>query len=201
MTAAAAKPRIAVLFVCMGNICRSPTAEAVFRRLAPTLAPEIEFEIDSAGTHGYHIGAPPDQRSQRAALEHGIDMSGLRARQLEPRDFDRFDWIVFMDETNRRDALKLSRPQGAGAVGAAAGFCPRSTAARRTRSLLRRSRGICAGDQPRRRRRARLHRRAARLSRAWASAGPGFACGQRPLAACRTVPCLVCTACISLSKG
>jgi protein-tyrosine phosphatase len=111
VTAAAAKPRIAVLFVCMGNICRSPTAEAVFRRLVPKLAPEIEFEIDSAGTHGYHIGAPPDQRSQRAALEYGLDMSGLRARQLEPRDFDRFDWIVFMDETNRRDALKLSRPK------------------------------------------------------------------------------------------
>ena len=92
----------------MGNICRSPTAEAVFRWLAPRLAPELEFEIDSAGTHGYHIGAPPDERSQRAALEHGIDISDLRARQLETRDFDRFDWIVFMDETNRRDALKHS---------------------------------------------------------------------------------------------
>jgi len=110
VTAAAGKPKPAVLFVCMGNICRSPTAEAVFRRLAHKLAPELEFEIDSAGTHGYHLGAPPDQRSQRAALDHGIDISGLRARQLEPRDFDRFDWIVFMDETNRRDALKLSHP-------------------------------------------------------------------------------------------
>ncbi len=110
MTAAAAKPGIAVLFVCMGNICRSPTAEAVFRRLAPELAPELEFDIDSAGTHGYHLGAPPDERSQRAALAEGIDMSGLRAREIQPRDFDRFDWIVCMDETNRRDALKLSHP-------------------------------------------------------------------------------------------
>ena len=110
MTAAAGKHKLAVLFVCMGNICRSPTAEAVFRRLAHKLAPELEFEIDSAGTHGYHIGLAPDQRSQRAALDHGIDISALRARQLEPRDFDRFDWIVFMDETNRRDALKLSHP-------------------------------------------------------------------------------------------
>lgn len=110
MTAAAAKHKLAVLFVCMGNICRSPTAEAVFRRLAPKLAPELEFQIDSAGTHSYHIGSAPDERSQRAALNHGIDMSALRARQLEPRDFDRFDWIVFMDETNRRDALKLSYP-------------------------------------------------------------------------------------------
>ena len=111
MTAAAAKLKVAVLFVCMGNICRSPTAEAVFRRLAPQLAPELECEIDSAGTHGYHIGAPPDERSQHAALAHGIDMSDLRARQLEARDFDRFDWIVFMDQRNRRDAMKYSRPQ------------------------------------------------------------------------------------------
>jgi len=102
---------IAVLFVCMGNICRSPTAEAVFRRLAPQLAPELQFEIDSAGTHSYHIGAPPDERSQRAARAHGIDMSDLRARLLEPGDFDRFDWIVFMDEGNRRDALKHSQPR------------------------------------------------------------------------------------------
>jgi protein-tyrosine phosphatase len=107
---AAAAHKRAILFVCMGNICRSPTAEAVFRRLAPTLAPGVSFEIDSAGTHGYHVGAPPDERSQHAARQHGIDMSDLRARRLEPGDFDRFDWIVVMDETNRRDALQLSRP-------------------------------------------------------------------------------------------
>ena len=92
----------------MGNICRSPTAEAVFRRLAPGLAPELQFEIDSAGTHGYHIGAPPDERSQRAARIHGIDMSALRARRLEAGDFHRFDWIVFMDDSNRRAARRLS---------------------------------------------------------------------------------------------
>jgi protein-tyrosine phosphatase len=90
----------------MGNICRSPTAEAMFRRLAPELAPEIEFEIDSAGTHDYHIGAPPDERSQRAALSLGVDMSELRARRLAREDYARFDWIVFMDESNRRDALR-----------------------------------------------------------------------------------------------
>lgn len=110
MKATTAKRQLSILFVCMGNICRSPTAEAVFRKLAPSLAPELTFEIDSAGTHRYHIGAPPDERSQRAALDQGIDMSGLRARQLEARDFDRFDWIVFMDETNRRDARRLSQP-------------------------------------------------------------------------------------------
>jgi len=105
------KRRVAVLFVCMGNICRSPTAEAVFRRLAPDLAPELAFEIDSAGTHGYHLGAPPDERSQRAARRHGIDMSKLRARLLERADFERFDWIVFMDERNRSDALRTG-PRG-----------------------------------------------------------------------------------------
>ena len=104
--------RVSVLFVCMGNICRSPTAEALFRKLAPQLAPELQFEIDSAGTHGYHIGAPPDQRSQRAAHRHGVDMSELRSRQLAPQDFERFDWIVFMEESNRRDALALARSAG-----------------------------------------------------------------------------------------
>jgi protein-tyrosine phosphatase len=106
------KRKIAVLFVCMGNICRSPTAEALFRRLAPTLAPELQFEIDSAGTHGYNIGAPPDERSQRAARGHGVDMSDLRARRLVPDDFERFDWIVFMDESNRRHALASTGPNG-----------------------------------------------------------------------------------------
>jgi protein-tyrosine phosphatase len=124
VTAATAKLKVAVLFVCMGNICRSPTAEAVFRRLAPDLAPELEFEIDSAGTHGYHIGAPPDERSQRAALQHGIDMSNLRARQLEASDFDRFDWLVVMDETNRRDALKQSHPRSRARVVRLLDFAP-----------------------------------------------------------------------------
>jgi protein-tyrosine phosphatase len=102
---AGSRRRIAVLFVCMGNICRSPTAEAMFRRLAPELAPDIDFEIDSAGTHGYHLGAPPDVRSQQAARRLGVEMSELRARRLTPDDFARFDWIVFMDEGNRQDAL------------------------------------------------------------------------------------------------
>lgn len=94
----------------MGNICRSPTAEALFRSLAPTLAPEMEFVVDSAGTHDYHIGSPPDLRSQRAARQRGIDMSQLRARRLVVEDFERFDWIVVMDERNRLDALALAHP-------------------------------------------------------------------------------------------
>jgi protein-tyrosine phosphatase len=95
----------------MGNICRSPTAEAVFLHLAPQLAPELAVQVDSAATHSYHVGAAPDTRTQRVALQHGIDMSGLRARRLTAEDFERFDWIVVMDERNRADALELAPPK------------------------------------------------------------------------------------------
>jgi protein-tyrosine phosphatase len=101
---------VRVLFVCMGNICRSPTAEAVLRSLAPRLAPELALEVDSAGTHGYHVGEPPDPRAQEVARSRGIDMSGLRARQLTPQDFERFDWILTMDRGNHTAALQLAPP-------------------------------------------------------------------------------------------
>ncbi len=78
---------IRILFVCLGNICRSPTAEGVLRHLAAKEAPGLALEIDSAGTADYHIGAPPDPRSQRAALRRGIDISGLRARQVDRGGF------------------------------------------------------------------------------------------------------------------
>lgn len=99
---------VSVLFVCMGNICRSPTAEAVFRQLVATQAPELAIEIDSAATHDYHVGAAPDPRSQAAARRRGLDMSSLRARLLTATDFERFDYVLVMDEENRADAASIA---------------------------------------------------------------------------------------------
>ena len=89
-----------VLFVCMGNICRSPTAEAVFRHATKQAGLEGAIVCDSAGTHGYHIGEPPDQRAQQAALRRGYDMSQLRARQVSANDFEQFDFVLAMDRHN-----------------------------------------------------------------------------------------------------
>jgi protein-tyrosine phosphatase len=89
-----------ILFVCLGNICRSPTAEIVFRGIVARDAPDLSIEIDSAGTASYHVGAPPDIRTTQAALRRGYDMSALRARAVEPRDFGRFDLILAMDRHN-----------------------------------------------------------------------------------------------------
>ncbi len=89
-----------ILFVCMGNICRSPTAEGVFRKVWQEKAPELALALDSAGTHEFHVGDPPDARAQRAAARRGVDLSGLRARRVAMEDFERFDLIVAMDELN-----------------------------------------------------------------------------------------------------
>ena len=94
------EPDSRILFVCMGNICRSPTAEGVFRHLASTEAPDLAVHVDSAGTHAYHIGEPPDPRAQRAAERRGISLAALRARRVVEDDFSRFDLIIAMDELN-----------------------------------------------------------------------------------------------------
>ncbi|MDX1657424.1 MAG: low molecular weight protein-tyrosine-phosphatase [Nitriliruptorales bacterium] len=94
-----------ILFVCLGNICRSPTAEAAFREAADDAG--LDVEVDSAGTGDWHIGEPPDRRMQSAALEDGLELRG-RARQVEPADFERYDLLVAMDRENRRDLQRLA---------------------------------------------------------------------------------------------
>jgi protein-tyrosine phosphatase len=98
-----------ILFVCMGNICRSPSAEGVFRHALARRAPELSIEIDSAGTHDYHIGEAPDARALAAARRRGIDISQLRARSVAPEDFELFDLILAMDEENLRELKRRTQ--------------------------------------------------------------------------------------------
>jgi protein-tyrosine phosphatase len=105
-----------ILFVCMGNICRSPTAEGVTRSLADSRKQE-GLEFDSAGTHGYHIGAAPDARASQAAARRGYDLSTLKARQVSADDFVHFDYILAMDRDNL-DLLRRACPdEHAGKLG------------------------------------------------------------------------------------
>jgi len=89
-----------VLFVCMGNICRSPTAHAVFREQVRERGLAEQFVVDSAGTHDYHSGKKPDRRTIETAAEQGLDMADLRARQVQQQDFERFDYVIAMDGQN-----------------------------------------------------------------------------------------------------
>ncbi len=93
---------VRVLFVCMGNICRSPLAQGVFEDVLQREGLENEVFVDSAGTGSWHVGEPPDERAQRSARLRGLDLSSQRARRLRPEDCERFDYILFMDEENRR---------------------------------------------------------------------------------------------------
>lgn len=102
---------IRVLFVCMGNICRSPTAHGVFQAQVRTAGLERWIDIDSAGTHGFHAGLPPDRRAIRAAAERGYDLSDLRARQVEAADLERFHYVLAMDHAN----LQILEGLGGGA--------------------------------------------------------------------------------------
>ncbi len=100
-----------VLFVCLGNICRSPLAEGIFASLAEARGLSDRFRVDSAGTGAYHTGEPPDSRSVRVAAARGIHLNSL-ARQVTRRDFDRFDVIVAMDRSNRRSLERTARRRG-----------------------------------------------------------------------------------------
>ena len=93
---------VRVLFVCMGNICRSPTAEGVFKHMVEQAGLAERVLSDSAGTHDYHTGEQPDPRTREAAARRGYDLSTLRGRQVSKKDFDEFDYVLAMDETNRR---------------------------------------------------------------------------------------------------
>lgn len=99
---------VSVLFVCLGNICRSPLAEGIFAALAGERGLGGRFHVDSAGTAAYHSGEPPDSRSTAVAAAHGIRLTGV-ARQVTPRDLERFDVVVAMDRSNRRSLERLRR--------------------------------------------------------------------------------------------
>lgn len=100
--------RSSVLFVCLGNICRSPTAEGIFRHLVQEAGLGDRIAVDSAGTADWHTGKGPDPRSCETALKYGVDITGLRARQIERADFERFGFIVALDRNNLTDIQALA---------------------------------------------------------------------------------------------
>lgn len=99
-----------ILMICMGNICRSPTAEGVLRRLIEQNGLSSLIEVESAGTHGYHVGECPDRRAQQAALKRGYDLSALRARKVTREDFEKFDLVLAMDRENLANLLEICPP-------------------------------------------------------------------------------------------
>jgi protein-tyrosine phosphatase len=104
---------VSVLFVCTGNICRSPTAEAIFRKLVADAGLSETILADSAGTHAYHVGEAPDPRAQDAAARRGYDLSVLRARRIDRTDFQRFDLIVAMDRSHLSMLSRMAEPAAA----------------------------------------------------------------------------------------
>ena len=122
----AVEPAAAVLFVCLGNICRSPTAEGVFRAALARAGLAGRVRTDSAGLGDWHVGAPPDRRAIQAARRRGYDLTALRGRQVEPADFARFGWILGMDEANLRALTAMKPPDFGGHLGLLLEFAPQT---------------------------------------------------------------------------
>lgn len=104
---------VRVLFVCLGNICRSPMAEGIFRHVVGEAGLSADIIVDSAGTHAYHIDEPPDSRAQAVAARHGIDISALRGRQVTPADLVNFDYVLAMDTENLAALRRIAGAQAA----------------------------------------------------------------------------------------
>ena len=118
--------KVNVLFVCMGNICRSPSAQGVFEKYVDDNGLKSQFSIDSAGTHSYHVGGKPDSRSTQAALERGIDIAHQRARRISQADFENFDYIVVMDNDNHMNVKMICPKQYQNKIHKMMSFSPSS---------------------------------------------------------------------------
>ena len=116
---------VKVLFICMGNICRSPTAEGVFRSIVENAGLRDEIEIDSVGTGSWHVGDPPDRRSQEAAAKRGIDISHQRSRQINQDDIVEFDYLVAMDRSNIDNLEHMVTPEMAQKLSRFLEFAPK----------------------------------------------------------------------------
>ncbi|AIO32598.1 low molecular weight phosphotyrosine phosphatase family protein [Burkholderia cenocepacia] len=119
--------RVAICFVCLGNICRSPTAEGVMRHHVDAAGLADRIDVDSAGTGDWHVGEPPDTRAQAAARLRGYDLSALRARQVGTADFERFDLLLAMDEANLAELRRRCPPQHRDKVRLLMEFAPGAT--------------------------------------------------------------------------
>ncbi len=126
---ARAMTTLRIVFVCTGNICRSPTAEGVLRQMAAARGLSDRIEVASAGIEGWHAGAPPDARSQAHALRRGYDLAAQRARQFTQRDFEYFDWVIAMDDDHQTRLRRLCSPQHSHKLHSAAEFSERVPAA------------------------------------------------------------------------